>query len=406
MTASAGTESAGASAAPETASTAADGQPPRARAREVTIVAHDVGSVGGMERVLAELAVGLQARGHEVTVIARTCVLPPGSGVRFHRVRAPGRPLLLAHPWFMLAGSLALLRRRRGIVQSTGAIVLNRVDVIAVHYCHQVGPVSAKSASILFRLHARAAGYLKRATERLCYRPHFASRFVCVSEGVAEEMREYFPAIAERVVTIHNGVDTKLFAPGVRAADAAALRARLMIGEGRLVAAFVGSEWQRKGLAELIRALALTPGWDLLVAGAGDRDSYQELADSLGVGRAVHWLGVTSDVQLVYALADAFVLPTSYETFSLVSFEAAAAGLPVLATPVNGVRELLEDGRNGFLITRDPRQIAERLARLAADPKLRETIGLAARESALRYSWEAMVERHSELYAQLAGAAA
>jgi len=401
MRASVSPESIGAGAAPETMSAAAES--PRARAREVTIVAHDVGSVGGMERVLAELAVGLQARGRQVTVIARTCVLPPGCGVRFHRVRAPGRPLLLAHPWFMLAGSLAVLRRRRGIVQSTGAIVLNRVDVIAVHYCHQVGPVSAKSASLLFRLHAKGAGYLKRATERLCYRAHFASRFVCVSEGVAEEMREYFPAIADRVVTIHNGVDTELFAPDVRAADAAALRAQLMIGEGRLVAAFVGSEWQRKGLAEVIRALALTPGWDLVVAGAGDRESYQQLADSLGVGSAVHWLGVTSDVQLVYALADAFVLPTSYETFSLVSFEAAAAGLPVLATPVSGVRELLDDGRNGFLITRDPQQIAERLGQLAADPELRTTMGLAARESALHYSWAAMVEHHSDLYAQLEG---
>ncbi len=401
MSASAGPEgpsAGGASARPP-------GAPRVASAREVTIVAHDVGSVGGMERVLAELAVGLQARGHQVTVIARTCVLPPGSGVTFHRIRAPGRPLLFAHPWFMLVGSLAVRRRRRGIVQSTGAIVLNRVDVIAVHYCHQVGPVSPSSASLPFRLHSRAAGYLKRATERLCYRPRLASRFVCVSEGVAAEVREHFPAIADRVVTIHNGVDTDLFAPHVRAEDARALRARLMIGEDRMVAAFVGSEWQRKGLAELIRAVALTPGWEVLVAGGGERERYQALADSLGVGQAVHWLGVTSDVQLVYALADAFVLPSSYETFSLVSFEAAAAGLPVLATPVSGVRELVEDGRNGFLIDRDPQQIAERLGRLAADPQLRDAMGRAARGSALRFSWEAMVERHIELYAELEGGA-
>src|SRR5258708_37591964 len=100
----------GASAAEErTAST------PLGPARQVTIVAHDVGSVGGMERVLAELTVGLAARGHEVTVIARSCVLPEGSGVRFRRVRGPHRPLLLAHPWFMLAGSLAVRRWRRGI---------------------------------------------------------------------------------------------------------------------------------------------------------------------------------------------------------------------------------------------------------------------------------------------------
>jgi len=368
----------------------------------VTIVAHDVGSVGGMERVLAELAVGLAARGHEVTVIARSCVLPEGSGVRFRRVRGPRRPLLLAHPWFMLAGSLAVRRWRRGIVQATGAIVLNRVDVIAVHYCHQVGPVSPSSASIIFKLHATAAGYLKRVTERISYRPRNASAFVCVSEGVAAEVREHFPAIAERVLTIHNGVDTDTFAPGVRERDARELRGRLGIDGDRPVAAFVGSEWQRKGLAELMRALAASSGWDLIVAGGGDRQRYQELADSLGIARAVHWLGVTPDVQLVYAVADAFVLPSSYETFSLVSFEAAASGLPVLATPVSGVRELVEDGRNGFQISREPGDIARRLDQLAADPALRLAMGRAARASALRFSWQQMVTRHSELYDRLA----
>src|SRR5271168_4824924 len=103
---------------------------------DVTIVAHDIGAVGGMERQLTELILGLRRLGHHVTVIARTCELPSGSGVAFHRVRAPGRPFLLAYPWFMLAGSLAVRRWRSGVVQVTGAIVLNRVDVVAVHSCH------------------------------------------------------------------------------------------------------------------------------------------------------------------------------------------------------------------------------------------------------------------------------
>jgi glycosyltransferase involved in cell wall biosynthesis len=368
----------------------------------VTIVAHDIGSVGGMERVLAELVLGLRDAGHDVTVIARTCVLPSYAGISFHRVRGPARPLLLAHPWFMLAGSLAVRRHRRGVVQATGAIVLGHVDAIAVHYCHQVGPVSPSRASLLFEAHARAAGWLKRAGERLCYRPSKASEFVCVSQGVAAEMREHFPALADRVLTIYNGVDTGVFAPGVREDDARELRSRLGIAEDRLIAAFVGSEWGRKGLAELMQALALAPGWDLVVAGGGDRQRYRQLADSLGIGQSVHWLGITPDVQLVYQLADAFVLPSSYETFSLVSFEAAASGLPVIATPVSGVRELIEDGRNGFRIDREPQEIAERLRALAEDPALRVDMGRAARESALAFSWEEMVTRHSELYAKLA----
>jgi UDP-glucose:(heptosyl)LPS alpha-1,3-glucosyltransferase len=211
-------------------------------------------------------------------------------------------------------------------------------------------------------------------------------------------MREHFPKLADRVVTIHNGVDTEAFAPDLRWPDARAARASLGIAEEELVAVFVGSEWGRKGLEPVIRALALAPQWSLLVAGGGDRARYRALADSLGVGRAVHWLAVTSDVQLAYAMADAFVLASSYETFSLVTFEAAASGLPVLATPVSGVRELIRDGQNGFLISREPEVIAARLKQLAEDPALRTRLGRAARESALGFGWQAMVASHHELY--------
>jgi glycosyltransferase involved in cell wall biosynthesis len=383
----------------EPVSSGADERAPLAGA--VTIVAHDIGSVGGMERVLAELILGLRARGHEVTVIARTCELPRDAGVSFHRVWGPSRPALIAYPWFILAGSLVTARWRRGVVQSTGAIVLNRVDVVAVHYCHQVGPANPSRKSVPFRLHAALVGRMLRLAERYSFRANRGAAFVGVSEGVAAEVRQHYPELAQRTLSIHNGVDTKTFAPNAREQDAWALRARLGIAPERLIAVFVGSEWERKGLEPLIRALADAPAWDLVVAGGGDRARYQQLADSLGVGDAVHWLGVTSDVQLVYSLGDAFVLPSSYETFSLVTFEAAASGLPLLATPVSGVRELIDDGANGFLIDREPQTIAQRLNQLGADGALRARLGVGARESALAYSWDSMVAKHELLYARV-----
>jgi glycosyltransferase involved in cell wall biosynthesis len=238
--------------------------------------------------------------------------------------------------------------------------------------------------------------------ERVCFAANGSAAFVGVSEGVADELREHYPQLRERVQSIHNGVDTESFAPGARVEQARALRAQRGIAEERLLAVFVGSEWERKGLEPLIRALAASPAWDLVVAGSGDRPRYQALADSLGVGERVHWLGVLGDVQLAYALADAFVLPSSYETFSLVTFEAAASGLPLLASPVSGVRELVREGENGFLIDREPSNIAARLNQLGADALLRERLGAGARESALAYSWDSMVQKHHELYARVA----
>jgi UDP-glucose:(heptosyl)LPS alpha-1,3-glucosyltransferase len=393
-------------------------------APRVTIVAQDVGGERGMERVLSELILGLAETGHQVTVIARTCRLPDRPGVVFHRVRGPARPFVIAYPWFVLAGTLAVRRWRRGVVHVTGGIVLNRVDVVAVHYCHQVAKATPSRSNWLFRIHNALAGALKRVGERACFRASHAGAFVCVSEGVAAEIRTHYPKLADRVITIHNGVDTVTFAPaatemasdgagsppglapgkGPGDGDTRALRERLGIADGRLVAAFVGSEWSRKGLKPAIEALAAAPDWDLVVAGGGDEQGYQQLAGALEVGRSVHWLGVVKDVQGVYREADAFVLPSSYETFSLVTFEAAASGLAILATPVSGVNELIEHGRNGFLIEPEPNSIAEYLRALAADPQLRASLGREARRSALAFSWANMVEAHERLYARLAAA--
>ncbi len=372
------------------------------RTEAVTIVAHDIGAVGGMERQLAELIAGLRKLGHPVIVIAWKCVLPAGVDVELHTVRGPRRPFPLGYLWFMVAGTLAVRRHRRGVVQTTGAIVLNRVDVVAIHCCHRVYRAAPRRQTPLFEAYERAVGLFKRAGERFCVALNRTALFVCVSEGVAEEMRRYYPRAADRVITIHNGVDSAEFRPGAMHAEAQALRSRHGIDDARLVACFVARGWGHKGLGELIEALAQAPAWDLLVAGSGDEETYRGLAERCGVGERVHWLGVTPEIQTVYEASDAFVLPSSYETFSLVAFEAAASAIPVLATPVNGVRELVSDGRTGFLISRDPQAIAARLNELAGDSSLRARLGDAARDAALAFSWERMVARHDELYGSLA----
>jgi UDP-glucose:(heptosyl)LPS alpha-1,3-glucosyltransferase len=356
-----------------------------------------------MERVLEELILGLRARGREVVVVARSCRLPSDPGLTFHRVRGPRRPLLIAHPWFLVAGSLLLARRRRGIVQTTGAIVLNRVDVISVHYCHRVGPTAPSRSTVLYRLHARIVHRLLRSAERACFTLQRAATIVCVSEGVADEVRAHYSRSAGRVTTIQNGVDTEHFAPGARKTAATALRESLSIPDSRLVMLFVGSEWGRKGLRFAIEALASAAGWDLVVAGSGESAPYEALAESLGVGQRVHLLGVWRDMGVVYELADAFVFPSSYEAFPLVTLEAAASGLPILATPINGIRELVHNCDEGFLIERTGESIATRLGQLAASPAMRDQMGRAARRAALNFTWARMVARHDELFTRLEG---
>ena len=371
----------------------------------VTVVAHDVGTPGGMERQLAELCTGLLTRGYRVTVIARRCELAAHPRLRFVPVRGPRRPFSLAYPAFLVLGSLAVLRWREGIVHATGAIVLNRADVVTVHFCHHgyraagAAPQTSRPG-LTHRANAAIAAWMSRAAERFCYRPRRARQIVAVSGGVACELERFFPAAAAGVAVIPNGVDTREFSPHPSAR--AELRAQLGIATEDLVVLFVGGDWERKGLRVAIEAVARTAAWRLLVVGRGDEARYRAIAEREGIAGMVHFAGPTDAPARHFAAADAFVLPTLYEAFALVTLEAAAASLPLLVTRVNGTAELVRDGVNGWLVERDAQAIAQRLDELREDPQLRATMGRAARASAERYGWESVVESFAALYGRLA----
>lgn len=371
-----------------------------AQGLEVTVVANDIGGVGGMERQLTELITGLLAGGTRVTVISWTCDLPPHPNMRWHRVRGPSRPFPIAYPWFLLVASLLVRLRGRGIVHSTGAILLTRTDVCTVHFCHRAFAKlpqfsRASRSGLAYRLNARASRMMSRLAERWCYRPAKAGRLVGVSLGVARELRENYPAMADRVTVIPNGVDTGTFHPPEEGTAT---------GEpGRLRALFVGSEWERKGLGIAIEALRDNPGVSLTVVGSGDAEAYGRAAEAAGVLDRVEFAGASADVASWFRRADVFVLPTAYETFSLVTYEAAASGLPLLVTRVNGVEDLLRDGENGWFVERRPEDVGARLRTLAEDPELRLSMGAAARRDSLEHSWRRVVERYRDLYAEAAG---
>jgi len=362
---------------------------------EVTVVANEIGPVGGMERQLTELISGLLAAGHRVTVIAWACELPPQPGLRWVRVPGPTRPFVVAQPLFLLLASLLVRLRGRGVVHSTGAIVLNRTAIRTVHYCHHAAaelPAFSRASrrGWPYRANARLAASMKRLAESWCYRPGRCGRLVGVSEGVAGELRRHFPAMRDRIAVVPNGVDTDVFrTPREEGPPAEELKA-----------IFVGGEWERKGLGTAIEALDGCPGTRLLVVGGGDEATYRELAVRAGVAERVEFAGPSSDVASWLRRAEAFVLPTAYETFSLVTYEAAASGLPLLVTRVSGVEDILRDGVNGWFVERDPADVRRRLNQLRSDPELRAEMGRRARADSMRFSWHRVVESYAELYAE------
>jgi len=160
-----------------------------------------------------------------------------------------------------------------------------------------------------------------------------------------------------------------------------------------------------KGHAVLIRAavriLDEFPDARFVFVGNGtERDALVELARACGVSHAVSFAGHSEDVASYLAAADLFALPSRTEAFPNALLEAMAAGLPVVASAVGGIPEIVDDGQTGLLAAAgDPRALADRIARLMRDGQLAARLGTAARMVvAARFSFERMVSDFDRLY--------
>jgi glycosyltransferase involved in cell wall biosynthesis len=357
-----------------------------------------------MEQHLTSVVTGLLDRGRRVTVVARECSLPLHPRLRFVRVPGPKRPFSIAYPWFFLVGSVAVWRHRTGCLHTTGAVVTNRADASTVHFCHRAFQAHERSLrasrrGLTYRLNAWVASYMSRVAEWYCYRPSRTRRLVAVSRGVAAELRRFYPAMAGSISVIPNGVDRDAFRS--RESVRRQTRAELGLADDDLVALFVGGEWPRKGLRFAIDAIGRVPDWRLIVLGEGDTTYYRQLAEAARADGRIDFLGRRADTEPFYAAADAFLLPTAYEVFPLVVLEAAAAGVPLLATRVNGVEDILVDGENGWFVEPNGAAIAARLAELQRDQALRRRMGEAARAATEPYTWDRSVEAYVQLYEEL-----
>jgi UDP-glucose:(heptosyl)LPS alpha-1,3-glucosyltransferase len=226
-------------------------------------------------------------------------------------------------------------------------------------------------------------------------------RIVAISERVRAELKEHYGVPDDRIVTIPNGINLARFNPGN--ADARAeVRRSFGIPDDVPLVLFVGGRYRIKGLKFVISALAeMQTKVVLLVVGNDRAAPFQHLAKELGVSERVIFAGGRSDLPRIYPAADAFVLPTLYETFALVCLEAMASGLPVLASPVGGIEDYLRDGENGLHIQRDPKDIAAKLDLILNDPALHASLSKHGLATAQDYAWEKIAKQYLRLFDEL-----
>jgi len=352
--------------------------------------------VGGAERFVWELARRLGDYGFapEVATLARRGEVGSWleqAGVPVHYLCMTGKLDMAG----VLVRAVGLLKRREPDLLHTVLFHANIVGRLAAHLARVPKVVaSVRVAERRRRSHLCMEG----ATQ------HLVNRFVAVSQDVRSFMIRSARITPERIVTIPNGVDVSRFTAGAPAGLRSAIGAR----PGEVLVVFVGRLERQKGADVLIHAMAeagrRARGLRCAIVGAGpDRATLETLVGELGIGAQVDFFGWRSDASDIIAAADMFVLPSRWEGMPNVLLEAMASGRACVASDVEGVREIIEPSRTGFVVLPDDvMTLADAIVLLARDEELRERVGAAAALSvARRFDIKDVVASYARLYGEV-----
>ncbi len=394
-------------------------QPEALRVLVVTVIA---GGIGGMQQHTHDLVRGLVAAGHDVEVVCPAAdELDPGIyGARWNLLDTTGRSDPAWSAKICAAYDELHARAPFDVVhsESTSAAPLVRrgveTQVVVMYHGNFLGLARAHLQRAVGSLRSapKEGWQLSRLTlQYLRHRNAWAFRR-CESMVVSrQQLRDTAWSSLTPPRQIHvvpNGVDVSIFKPG----DRAAARRALGVPEGMILAA-VGRLNREKGFDVAIETVArLAPAYPdlrLLIVGDGEeREALGRLAERLGVAHRTEFVGFQTQERVAEFLvaSDVFVFPTRRdEAGPLVLPQAMAAGLPVVASRIGGITEVVEPSTGplaGLLVRPgSATELEVALRRLIDDPGLRDSLGVAARERVVaEYSLETMVARTVAVYRQ------
>ncbi len=356
-------------------------------------------SLGGGERHVIDLTRAMIERGHQLHLAVRE-----------------GSPLIDALAGAPVHWHELGLRNALDVISAQAiatAIHKNQIDILHAHLARDY-TFCGVATRIVARLGNRVAFFITRhhfkpikSNPLYAWAISEARAMIAVSGSVRESLIKSFPNFADRIVLIPNWVD---------AGDCGSLsreeaRARLGVTK-RLAVGVVGqiTRIKRQDLfIEAVARLIKDHHWGdaefLIVGEAGpDDEAYlkelRESANRLRLSDHLRFTGYVENLPALLAAFDVIAAPSDNEAFSLALAEAMASGLPVVATRVGGMAEIVEDGVTGLLIERDDlRSLVSTISRLLGDKPLREKIGAAARASVIeRFSRKSAIDRIERLY--------
>lgn len=357
---------------------------------------------GGAERFVERALHALRMQGVSVTLITRRWLPLQGIAAEVCNPFYVGR---LWRDWGFAHAVQSLLRNRNfDLVQSheriVGCDIYRAGDGVHREWLKQ----RCRATGVLGKLCIWLNPYhhYVKFTERRLFRSPRLRAVICNSCLVKKEVQHYFSVPEHKLHVIYNGVDIQAFSPELKRHRDSTRKQYSIPGEATLFL-FVGSGFERKGMHQVLEAMAqLPPDACLIVVGRDKRiRKFLRQIKMLRIEDRVRFVGVQSDVKPFYGAADALVLPTLYDPFPNVILEAMAAGLPAITSQQCGAAELIEHGRNGYVCDAlDTPALAESM-RTLMDAGIREPMGAAARSTVLPLAQEAMAGQLVQLYQEL-----
>lgn len=356
---------------------------------------------GGSGIVATELAMALAGRGDEVHVISyalpsRLSLASPR--VFFHEVHVPHYPLFEYPPY-----SLALATKTVEVARH------QQLDLVHVHYAvpNAVSAVLARQIlapqplPVVTTLHGTditLVGNDPNYLETTRFGITESDAVTAVSAALVEQTREQL-GITMPIDVVPNFIDPARYGaasggPGAR---------RWAVGDERVVV-HISNFRPVKRVADVVevfrRVVARVPARLLLVGDGPDRGRVEQMCREHGICEAITFLGSLPLIEEVLVGADLFLLPSEHESFGLSALEAMACHVPVIATAVGGLPEVVAEGETGYLLpVGDVEGMAEAAVRVLTDPALKQRLGRAGRRRAVeRFDQDKIVGRYREIY--------
>ena len=351
--------------------------------------------LGGAQEVVLNLATcGSSRFRHEVATLH-------GHGIYWDRLKKVGIKVHSLSPHKFLPVYLALILWR---------ILADRPDIL---HCHLIpSNIIAKPLGALLgvtviinhdhtndphRIDNKILLALDKSTNR------FAHHIIAVAAACRDFLTTHESIPPEKISLVPNAIDLRRFSLGEASWDDA--RAQLGLPAGSRIVAGVGRLNPQKNFALFLDIAAQLaprfPALHFLLAGDGPEEQMlREKASALGIANRVTFSGYVADTRLVYLAADVLLMPSRYEGLPMTLLEAMAMGLPVVASKLDGIAEVIGDGAEGFLVPSDDAALfVERTAALLADAELSSRISKNARAKIeASFSVERMTSAVEDIY--------